>query len=94
VQQLNNQLNSFLCSSTNDFENRLLPNDLIVIRNQIVDHGGCKEHKGRAGEPRGVNIKLQSEPKSTSSPTWSLGPVCIQIDAQDASDRRFGPCAH
>jgi hypothetical protein len=32
AQQLCRQVNSFLCSSTNDLENRLLPNDLIVIR--------------------------------------------------------------
>jgi hypothetical protein len=34
AQQLCHQVNSFLCSSANDIENRLLPNDLIVIRNQ------------------------------------------------------------
>jgi hypothetical protein len=39
AQQLHHQVNSFLCLSANDLENRLLPNDLIVIRNQKVDHG-------------------------------------------------------
>jgi hypothetical protein len=38
AQQLRHRVNSFLCSSANDLENRLLPNDLIVIRNQGVDH--------------------------------------------------------
>jgi hypothetical protein len=33
-QQLRHQANSFLCSSDNDHENSLLPNDLTVIRNQ------------------------------------------------------------
>jgi hypothetical protein len=28
-----NMINSFLCSSTNYFENGLLPNDLIIVRN-------------------------------------------------------------
>jgi hypothetical protein len=32
AQQLRRQLNSFLYSSANDLENRLLSNDLIVIR--------------------------------------------------------------
>jgi hypothetical protein len=41
AQQLRHRLNSFLFSSTDDLENRLLPNDLIVIRNQGVDH---REH--------------------------------------------------
>jgi hypothetical protein len=34
VQRLNHQVNSFLCSSANDLENRLLPNDLIISRNE------------------------------------------------------------
>jgi hypothetical protein len=33
AQQLRRQINSFLCLSANDFENRLLPNNLIIIRN-------------------------------------------------------------
>jgi hypothetical protein len=33
AQQLRCQVNSFLCSSANDLENRLLSNDLIVIKN-------------------------------------------------------------
>jgi hypothetical protein len=32
AQQLRRQVNSFLCSSANDLENRLLTNDLIIIR--------------------------------------------------------------
>jgi hypothetical protein len=52
AQQLRRQVNSFLCSSANDLENRLLPNDLIVIRNQGVDHGEHVEHQEGAGEPR------------------------------------------
>jgi hypothetical protein len=50
--QLRHQVNSFLYPSANNLENRLLPKDLIVIRNQGVDHG---EHAGRqegVGEPR------------------------------------------
>jgi hypothetical protein len=52
AQQLCHKVNSFLCSSANDLENRLLPNDLIDIRNQEVDHGehvGCQDG---AREPR------------------------------------------
>jgi hypothetical protein len=55
AQQLRHQVNSFLCSSANDLENRWLPNDLIVIRNQGVDHGGHVGHVGHqegAGDPR------------------------------------------
>jgi hypothetical protein len=51
-QQLNHQVNSFLCSSTYNIESRLLPNDLIVLRNQGEDHGGQTEHQEGVGELR------------------------------------------
>jgi hypothetical protein len=51
AQQLNHQVNSFLCSSTYNIESRLLPNDLIVLRNQGKDHGGQTEYQEGAGEP-------------------------------------------
>jgi hypothetical protein len=52
AQQLNHQVNSFLCSSTYNIESRLLPNDLIVLSNQAEDHGGQTEHQEGAAEPR------------------------------------------
>jgi hypothetical protein len=52
AQQLRHQVNSFSCSSANDLENRLLPNNLIIIRNQGVDHGEHARHQEGAGEPR------------------------------------------
>jgi hypothetical protein len=34
-----------------------------------------------------VEVQANSESRSlTSSPTWSLGSPCLQIDVQDASD--------
>jgi hypothetical protein len=52
AQQLRHQVNSFLCSSANDLENRWLPNDLIVIMNQGVDHGAHVGHQEGAEDPR------------------------------------------
>jgi hypothetical protein len=52
AQQLNHQVNLFLCSSVYNIESRLLPNDLIVLWNQGKDHGGQAEHQEGAGEPR------------------------------------------
>jgi hypothetical protein len=52
AQQLRHRLNSFLCSSADDLENRLLPNDLIVIRNQGVNHGEHTCHQVGARELR------------------------------------------
>jgi hypothetical protein len=51
-QQLNQLVNSFLCSSAYNIESRLLPNDLIILRNQGGDHGGQMEHQEGVGEPR------------------------------------------
>jgi hypothetical protein len=50
--QLNQQVNSFLCSSAYNIESRLLPNDLIVLRNQGEDHEGQTEQQEGAEEPR------------------------------------------
>jgi hypothetical protein len=52
AQQLCCHVNSFLCPSTNDLEIRLLPNYLIVIRNQGVDHEEYAGHQEGAGESR------------------------------------------
>jgi hypothetical protein len=52
VQQLNHQVNSFICSSVYNIESRLLHNDLIVLKNQGEDHGGQMKHQEGAGEPR------------------------------------------
>jgi hypothetical protein len=43
--QLNHEVNSFLCSSAYNIESRLLPNDLIVFRNQGEDYGAQMEHQ-------------------------------------------------
>jgi hypothetical protein len=37
VSHLLNMVNSFLCSSTSYFDNRLPPNDLIIVRNDGDD---------------------------------------------------------
>jgi hypothetical protein len=52
AQQLNLQVNSFLCLSANNLENRLILNNLIVIMNQEVGHGGHVGHQEGAGGPR------------------------------------------
>jgi hypothetical protein len=52
AQQLNHQVNLFLCSSAYNIESRLLPNNLIIFRNKGEDNGGKTEHQKGAGEPR------------------------------------------
>jgi hypothetical protein len=79
IQHLINRVKLFLCSSTDYFENRLVPNDLIIVRN----HGDNEEDEWdikRALERQGdahIKVEIQSnlEFKSlTSSPTQSAQP--------------------
>jgi hypothetical protein len=89
AQQLNHQVNSFLCSSAYNIERWLLPNDLIVLRNQGDNHGGQTEHHEAAGEPRrclreggeliqfGIaEFESNSESRTTSYSNWR--PDCIR----------------
>jgi hypothetical protein len=59
-----NMINSFLCSFANDLDNRLLFNDLIVIRNQGVDQVGHLEHQDGDGKPRRLLIKVEVQSNS------------------------------
>ena len=72
ARQLNLEVSSFLSNSLYNFENRLLPNDYVLLRN----HGEDKEtHRGRLGgveeqlgrpTTAGVPVQLESESASTS----------------------------
>jgi hypothetical protein len=93
AQQLNHQVNSFLCSSTYNIESRLLPNDLIVLRNQGEDNGGQTKHKNVLESQGDVHEKVANESNSellSSSPSQSPGPPHIQINVQIANDLHFG----
>jgi hypothetical protein len=80
-----NTVNSFLCSSTKYFENRLLSNNLIIVRNHGYDEEDEWDIK-RALERQGdahIKVEIQSNLKFqslTSSSTRSPGPLRLQID--------------
>jgi hypothetical protein len=67
-------VNSFLYSSTNYFENRLLPNDLIFISNlgdDVQDKRDIKRALERQGDAH-IKVEIQSNSKFlslTSTPT-------------------------
>jgi hypothetical protein len=72
----------------------MLPNDLIVLRNQGEDHGGQMEHQEGAGleSQRDVHEKVANQSNSelpSLSPTRSPGSPRIQIDVQSVYDLRF-----
>jgi hypothetical protein len=52
TRQLKLQVMSFLRNYSYAFESSMLPNDLIILRNQGEDHGGQTEHQEGVGEPR------------------------------------------
>jgi hypothetical protein len=88
LRHLLNTVSSFLCSSTNYFENRLLPKNLIIIRK----HGDNEEDEWdikRALESQGeahIKVAIQSNlefPSLTTCPTQSPGPSRLQIDVKD-----------
>jgi hypothetical protein len=90
-----NTINSFLCSSTNYLKNRLLPNDLIIVRNHGDDKEDVRDTIDVLESPRDMHKKVEIQTNSkfqslTLSPTQSLGPPCIQIDAKDAYNLQFG----
>jgi hypothetical protein len=72
----------FLYNFIDDFENRLLPNNVMMIRNYGEDKEGLKERRGGAKEqqrrPSQVGVPIQVELKSNSdsrnSPHQNLWP--------------------
>jgi hypothetical protein len=77
-----NTVISFLCPSANYLENRLLPNDLIIIRNHVDDEEDVRDTKNVHNKVEiQINLELQS---LTSNPTRSSIPTCLQIDVHDA----------
>jgi hypothetical protein len=59
LRHLLNMVNSFLYSSTNYFEDRLLPNDLIVVRNNEDDEEDEWDIKGALERKGDAHIKVE-----------------------------------
>jgi hypothetical protein len=57
-------VNSFLCSSINYFENRLLPNDLITVSNHGYDEEKEWDIKRVLERQGDVHIKVEIESNS------------------------------
>jgi hypothetical protein len=58
ARQLNLQVSSFLSTSFYDLENRLLPNDYILIRNEGENQGMCGEDLGVGQGQQGTSKTL------------------------------------
>jgi hypothetical protein len=76
LRHLLNTVNSILYSTTNYFDNRLPPNDLIIVRNYGDDDEGERDIKRVLERQEDAHIKVEIQPNSelqslTSSPTQS-----------------------
>jgi hypothetical protein len=94
LKYLLNMVNLFLCFYTNYFDNQLLPNDLIIVRNHGDDEKDEQDIK-RAQERKGdahIKVEIKSNLKFqslTSSLTQGLGSSRLQIDVHDTYEIRF-----
>ena len=88
--QLKQQVNSFLCSSSCENGNRLLLNDVLVLRNLGEDQQGLGKGRGVKGEQLGRPHRAGAQANSTSTPPRNPGAGRTKIDAQDAYRLRFG----
>jgi hypothetical protein len=99
LRDLLNAVNSFICSSNNYFENRLLPNNLIIVRN----HGDVEEDKWdikrvlERQEDAHIKVEIQSNSEFqslSSSPTQSPVRPRLQINVQNMYQIGFGCFLH
>ena len=85
-----NKVSSFQINLSSRFENKLLPYDLIIVRN----HGDDDKDVGGSLEAwwtsKGSQAELEAQSKSSSSLLRSPGAACTKINAQDAYGVRFG----
>ena len=60
MRQLNLEVSSFLSDSFHTFENRLLPNDVILLRNIGEGHEGLRGSGGGDDDSKDVQQKLKA----------------------------------
>ena len=76
MRQLNLEVSSFLSDHFHTFENRLLPNDVILLRNIGEGHKGLRGSGGgdddQQGRPTQAGGPIQQEFESTSASRTSL----------------------
>src|SRR6266542_4404041 len=82
--QLKQQVNSFLCSSSCENENRLLPNDVLVLRNLGEDQQGLGKGRGVGGAAR------TSTSRGSPSPTR----LRLHLGIQEQAEPKLMPRTH
>jgi hypothetical protein len=78
TRQLNLQVSSYLVHCI--LELTICAMDVLMIRNLGEDHKGLRKCQDVKEVKLGFSQQEKAKFGSTSSPPWSLGPVCTKID--------------
>jgi hypothetical protein len=90
ARQLNLQVISFLRNYSCAFKSSMLPNDLIVLRNEGEDQQGRGKGLGAWRTSENVRIKMEAQTGSTSFQFRTPGTARTKTDAQVAYRVGFG----
>ena len=89
LRQLNLEVSSFLSDPFHTFKNRLLPNDVILLRNIERVMKDLEEVVEVMMTSKDVQHKPEAQSNMNSSLPQSPGPVCLKLVTQDASGLYF-----
>jgi hypothetical protein len=79
ARQLNLEVSSFLSNSLYDSENKLLPNDYIVLRYEERSRRHMEEVLEAWRTSEAARIKMEDQTKLSSSMPCSSWPVCFEL---------------
>ena len=88
ARQLNLQVRSTLVNCVSELT--LGAMDVLMIRNLGEDQQGLGKGQDIKEEKLGCSQQEKAKYNPTSSPPWSLGPICTKTKAQDASELKLG----
>jgi hypothetical protein len=90
ARQLNLHVISFLSNYSCAFESSMLPNDLIVLRNEGEDQHRCMKVLGGREDQLGLWIKMEAQTDSSSFQFQILGTSRNKMVAQVTYEVGFG----
>jgi hypothetical protein len=83
MQKLNLKVSSFLSDPFHCFENKLLPKDVIFLRNIGEGREVLGERCGDGEDNKDVQDKPKAQPNLSSSLPRPSGPLCGKMDVQE-----------
>jgi hypothetical protein len=89
MQKLNLKVRSFLSDPFHCFENKLLPKDVIFLRNIGEGHEVLRERCGNGEDNKDVQDKPKAQPNLSSSLPCPSGPLCVKWTSRKFVDSVF-----